>query len=435
MTPTRLVRGWVRIPFYGILVAPTVVLAMYGAQPASPHDLLRPLVVITLVAALAFVLIGGVTRRWHAAAMVVALGVMAVVQIELVLLALVWVGAAVWFARRTGSWGVTPKLTSTLNVLVAAWFVIAGVGALLVNLPQGVARPTSAQVRPGPNVYLILLDGYPRHDTLMEYFGFDNRPFLDALTDRGFAVAERSTSLYPDTIQTLATLMHMKPVDELLGEDWTGSLEQYRRLWNAFNDAPVPAAYEAAGYTTFSVVPPVPGHDWRTADVVMDSPWLSDFEVHLTSGGVLRFVLPYAAMQRAEILDAFRYLKESAGRSPRFVFAHVLSPHSPYAFAADGSPAEACGESCADHAGPPNPELGDRLLGQIEFLNRQVLEAVDHIMKVDPAATVFVLSDHGLRRDRADMDEWFRSLFAVRGPAFPEDASTSELFTVLLADR
>ena len=138
--PNSTGRDWVRIPFYGILLAPTVVLALYGALPASPQDLLRPLVVVTLVAAFAFVLIGGVTRRWHLAAMVVALGVLAVVQIELVLLFLVWVVAAPWFARRTGSWGVTPILTPPLNLLVAAWFVIAMGGALLVSLPQGVAR-------------------------------------------------------------------------------------------------------------------------------------------------------------------------------------------------------------------------------------------------------------------------------------------------------
>jgi hypothetical protein len=328
---------------------------------------------------------------------------------------------------------VTPKLTPLLNGIVAAWFVVGMGGAILASLPHGTARATAADVEPGPNVYLILLDGYPRADTLMEYFGFDNTPFLDALTDRGFAVSERSTSLYPDTIQTLATLMQMKPVDELLGEEWTGSLEQYRRLWSAFNDAPVPDAYEAAGYTTYSIVPPVPGHDWRTADVVLDSPWLSDFEAHLSSRGVLRLLLPYAAMQRAEILDAFRYLKESADTSPRLVFAHVLSPHSPYVFAADGSPAEPCGTSCTDHAGPPNPMLADRLIGQVEFLNAMVLDALDHVIQVDPDATVVVLSDHGLRRDRADMDEWFRTLFAVRGPAFPEDAAPSEAFTTLLA--
>jgi hypothetical protein len=34
---------------------------------------------------------------------------------------------------------------------------------------------------------------------------------------------------------------------------------------------------------------------------------------------------------------------------------------------------------------------------------------------MDPEGIVIVFSDHGLRRDRAEMDEWTRNLFAARG--------------------
>ena len=115
------------------------------------------------------------------------------------------------------------------------------------------------------------------------------------------------------------------------------------------------------------------------------------------------------------------------------MFAHILSPHHPYVFAPDGSPAEPCPESlCANHIGPPNPTLADRFLGQLQFVNGRVLEALDHITDVDPEGTVIVFSDHGLRRDRADMDEWFRTLFAARGHSFPDDVTPREIFPALL---
>ena len=47
-----------------------------------------------------------------------------------------------------------------------------------------------------PNIYILLLDGYPRADTLAERYDFDNRPFLEELRDRGFDVAERSRTNY-----------------------------------------------------------------------------------------------------------------------------------------------------------------------------------------------------------------------------------------------
>jgi hypothetical protein len=75
--------------------------------------------------------------------------------------------------------------------------------------------------------------------------------------------------------------------------------------------------------------------------------------------------------------------------------------------------------------------LADRLIGQVRFLNGRVLEAVDRIIAVDPGATVVVFSDHGLRRDRADMDEWFRTLFAARGSVFPQDVTALEMLSTL----
>ena len=291
--------------------------------------------------------------------------------------------------------------------------------------------------KPGPNLYLILLDGYPRHDSLTEYFDFDNRPFLDALEERGFDVAEHSASHYPGTMQTVTTMMQMRPLEDLLDEEWSGSDKQYRRLWQLLNAAPVPAAYEAAGYTTYSIVSPAAALDWRTADVVLDSPALTEFEEHLLDAGFLPYFLPLPlvvhAMRRADILDAFGYLEASVGTTPRFVFAHILSPHNPYVFGADGSPAEPCpGLLCANHVGPPNATLADRFVGQLRFLNDRVLAALDHIIEVDPDATVILFSDHGLRRDRADMAEWFRTLFAARGASFPDDVTTRDVFPALL---
>jgi len=421
-----------RKPFYGLLLGPTVVLAAYGGQHASPVEVIRPLLAFALAGFLIFVLVGATSRRWHAASFFAALGVVAVFRLEFVLLALVWPYLA-WRATRRGeSWRVSPQLTRPLNALVGMWFALALVTAAVVSLPPlDPPSDRSIAVEPGPNVYLILLDGYPRQDSLMEYFDFDNRPFLSALEDRGFDIAEHSESLYPSTIQTVTTMMHARPLEDLLGEEWDGSHEQHRRLWHLLNGAPVPAAYEAAGYTTYSIVPPAPGHDWRTADVVRVSPWLTDFEAHLLSDGILRLFLPGPSMQRATILDALTYLEESAGTSPRFVFAHIMSPHSPYVFAADGSPADPCGADCFNHVGPPNAELADRLIGQIRFLNDRVLIALDRITEVDPAGIIVLFSDHGLRRDRADMDEWYRTLFAARGQSFPDDLKVIDVLSTL----
>ncbi|MDH7569954.1 MAG: hypothetical protein QHJ73_10250, partial [Armatimonadota bacterium] len=46
----------------------------------------------------------------------------------------------------------------------------------------------------GPDIYYLVLDRYASDATLREFFGFDNRPFLNALRARGFYVAEASNA-------------------------------------------------------------------------------------------------------------------------------------------------------------------------------------------------------------------------------------------------
>ena len=425
-------------PYYGVLLGPTLVLAAYGGTHVSPDHLYRPLITSAAVAVIAFAVIGVASRRWHAAAFVVALSLLAVIGVW----ALFWPLLAAWLfvawrstRLHVRSWAVAPEFTQPLNVLVSAWFGIALATAVLVSLPGDLpSRGESVAVSAESNIYMILLDGYPRADTLLEYFGFDNRPFLSELEARGFEVAEDSRTDYVGTIQVVPTMLHMRPLEDLLGGAWDGSDAQHRRLWHLLNHAPAHDAFEAAGYTTHSILSSAEALDWRTADVVLESLWLTRFEDHLLQNGVLHTIVPFDASDRAEVLDAFTNLEASAGTSARFVFAHIMSPHNPYVFAVDGTPAEPCGHECTNHAGPPNPMLGDRLIGQIQYLNTLVLDAVDHIAAVDPEAIVIVFSDHGLRRDRADMDEWHRTLFAARGgPGFPDRVTPMAIFPSLLS--
>ena len=286
----------------------------------------------------------------------------------------------------------------------------------------------------GPNVYLIWLDGYPRDDWLIECFGFDNRPFLDALEDRGFAVAEHGQSQYPSTIQTMATMMQMRPLEELVDDECVGSNEQHRRLSHLINSAPVPATYKAAGYTTYSIVSPAPGHDSRAADVVLDRPWLSEFEAHLFNNGILRPVIPVSAMHRADILDTFDYLEASARTSPRFVLAHVLKPHDPTCSLpmasrrnrTENRPETTLARQSGARRSARRPD---------PLARRACAQRTSSHHRGRPSGVIVVFSDHGLRRDPTTSVESFRTLFASRNHAFADDTTTSGLLPELMAPQ
>src|SRR5690606_33978807 len=116
---------------------------------------------------------------------------------------------AVWAIWRGGRWVV--PLTRVLNV---------GLGALVIlntfNIGSFVATASasdrsvepaevSASGHPRPAVFYIILDRYPNGWPLDNLYDHDNTAFLDALRERGFAVAEQAWANYFKTAFSLVS--------------------------------------------------------------------------------------------------------------------------------------------------------------------------------------------------------------------------------------
>ncbi len=152
----------------------------------------------------------------------------------------------------------------------------------------------------------------------------------------------------------------------------------------------------------------------------------------MTGIGVLAEVLYPAALKefhRARVLDAFDASAEIASEAtarPRVVFTHVMAPHSPQVFAADGSAVNSPGLALLDDDREEAAALGPaeydrRLEGQVAFVNARTLRLVDEIVAADPDAVVVVFSDHGSKlSDPADgyrgADMRTANLLSVRSP-------------------
>ena len=129
---------------------------------------------------------------------------------------LVWVlliAAASWRWSRTSADGAGGHAMASRQFLNrgAALLVIATVGYGLISgrLPGARRRPApghdarrmgraeSDSAAGSPDMYVILLDGYPRADVLDYAFDIDNSAFLDALAERGFTVAAELAQRLP----------------------------------------------------------------------------------------------------------------------------------------------------------------------------------------------------------------------------------------------
>jgi hypothetical protein len=410
---------------------------------------LRPLAVallVTLAIQLALAALTGRQRGSFIAA-IVATFVVGAIFSTLALLAIAAGRTLLRLRRRAGapSW---PSITRGLNVLAVA--------LLLVTLVTAWSTETFSLARSGstrgvanggsPNIYMLMLDGYPRSDTVAGW-GFDNSGFEEELESLGFDVSRRSHSNYTKTWLSLASMMDMRVItaDSFDGQ-LPGEAVQHRWLSTIFNEAATWDELRQRGYEIVATETAFADLALYTADRTVGAWPVNAFEtdlLRLSPISRLGFVQDRVVdAHRARVEGQFRETAAVAGDGPRLVWSHILSPHAPAVFdPAGGFIGHPCWPGCqfflpqAEGMGLSENELGRRLGGQVEYVNGLALESVRTIEERDPEAVIVILSDHGSRLGNAG-DEYFHNFFAARTPGhphlFPDDVGMITTMAVLL---
>lgn len=356
---------------------------------------------------------------------------------------LVALGIAFWVGHRN----LRPsRITRRLNAFalvmlgvvlvtsIANGSVSPALGDLTYSRQSG---PAAAGPSPRRNVYIILLDGYARSDTLATSYGYDNRPFLDGLGARGFDVSAGSRSNYMRTILTLTSMFYMdelpniSKVRALLANDASQGA-----LMRTVRDSPAFSVLRDHGFKTIALGPGYEQSALRTAaDTFLDSGNLNEFEVALLRLTLLKDVVQALApdfpssQQRDRIQWNLNELAEVAAQpasQPQFVFGHIPSPHTPIVFGANGEPVHA---TDLDHFYEDRTPSPAEYRGQVEHLNRLVLATLDSIQRKEQAPPIIILmSDHGPGEFQVDLDHpdetvirtRMRNFFAAYTPDHPD---------------
>jgi hypothetical protein len=395
-----------------------VILADYGLTEVPWSDVARPI----LLAAVASGVIGLACSwlPWPGVATVVTVAIVVGVARPGVA---IWVLAAMlaWVALRRWSRILLKRGDGSAGGLALGVAVLAGV-FLVVNLVTAVSvqgMPTLAgQARAdtsasgGSSVYLLLLDGYPRSDTLLEDFGYDNEPFLRALEARGFAVDRQSESLYPRTNQAVAYLFGVDV--EAFGRP---SPQMRRGLRNAAGDGPLLHEWTNAGYDV-EIIRQAIGQVVVPGSI--DTGQANEFEISLLGNSLLAPLLHgwVVAQQDDRLKAAIATLEEFARRDvPQVVLAHLLAPHPPFLL----RPAPDCWPECGLFGATGLTFKDDRdayaaaVRQELDYINPLILEAIDQVIEADPDACIVVFSDHGNRHRGPGSAERHRNLSAIRG--------------------
>lgn len=332
---------------------------------------------------------------------------------------------------------VNPKTLNqalTLIALITIIFPAFSITSYLLRmrsieekLSQGVGEPLSGEQTQAlafqeyPDIYYIIVDGYPRADILAELYGIDNTQLLEFLSDSGFYVAEKSVSNYNQTMLSLASSFNMVYLDEgveLLSKD----LEDRRPLGKLVRDNQVRAILESHGYQTVAFVSGYEGTSIPDVDHYMSPERpegylrLNKFELSLLNSTILKnlFNLKLPLLQkfwlttlqapfqdhRDNVSFAFSHLADFASAGGHyFVFAHIISPHPPFLFDAQGNPLPVEGAYVLnDGSGYPGSreEYIQGYRQQVLFVNTQLMRVINKILAESDTPPVIILqSDHG----------------------------------------
>jgi hypothetical protein len=398
-------RPW---PLYALLIAAYPVLFLYGQNVGelSLGELLVPLTVIVggtaLVLLVVAVVVGDVQR---AALPVSAVALMLLVYGHGVTLvrplgvrAVVYQGA--WLSLFVGAIVLAlllnvdrlRSLTRGLNVLAAVMVILA----LVSIVPTELARfgsvtaagaqsislsPVSGVTATGDReIWYLIFDRYGSRESLQQLNGWDDGPFLDSLRQRGFVVAEDSHANYLKTMLSLAATLNLDYLDDLVAAQGVDSNDT-KPLRDRVSDNAAGRYLQERGYEYVHVGS---WFDQTRTSAIADQNMLaadeSDFVSTLEEASALPPLRRWLDLDRHATkheriyettraqLDVLDDLADQPAR--RFVFGHVLLPHPPYVFAADGS--------FDDHdAGPVNPAAHNP---QITYLHERMTGLIDRLL-------------------------------------------------------
>jgi hypothetical protein len=342
-----------------------------------------------------------------------------------------------------------PRAASTAATVFVLVFFLSGVVRAAFTAEGPVAPVTATRTATGPNIYIVLLDGYPRRDTLMHDLGIDNSSFEKALASRGFDVYDDAHTDRRYTDLTLMTLL--TGTTQGVPLDTAPSSEVQWAVRKALSAATLPRQAEAAGYE-YDIIDSPAGHVTFAAGTHIQHGGINTFEDNMLAESILapvvKSLLPYLPTDslRAHFQQSVDSLISLVDpEAHRLVLAHLFQPHLPFLWDANGNPVplpfywpgENLFAAQIETIGMALPDYSAAMKGDLATLNPQLLQMVDAIVQKDPGAVVVLFSDHGSRYSLAlKQTEWYHSFLAARTPGhamlFASDPKPTAILRTLL---
>ena len=362
-----------------------------------------------------------------------------------------------------GAWGIfrIKKYDSFVLYLNAASLVL--VAMQVVELSYAYIRTSYAASQPVkvqsgltipsnltdmPDIYVIVLDTYMRSDALKQDLGYDNSPFINQLTQMGFYVASCGHPNYTFTYASISALLNMKYIPQAYANDVWDEFSNNGFWWTVLKNDEVHRQLKSVGYKTVAFQEEAPLLEYDDSDILIgsnhptiNSAYLYPFEaMYMNSTGAIILnaldpngkIAKYFEMNSVSqntvsvdlsgvtgenqdyvkarvistlfILDHLQDVPAIAG--PKFTYAHIFVPHTPFVFDPNGGIVTDPGFYSSGKAQPANDEYEKQgYVNQVQYIDKRITPILQSIISKSKNPPIIVLlGDHGLENNNRKTD-------------------------------
>ncbi len=265
------------------------------------------------------------------------------------------------------------------------------------NQKESDTLPTDSQ--PQPDIYYIVPDRYANQHILEKYYNYDNSEFIGYLQDKGFYVADHSYANYPKTFLSLAStlnLQHITNLTDIIGKKSSDNTPIFTVVQNNLvSDFLQKKGYRFIYFGSWWEPTRINRHADENINLYANS---DEFLRKFGQTTILNPIFAYI-FKRGDILgfsdDRVREnhlyqiekLKTIAQEpSPKFVFVHILAPHSPYVL----------DENCEAYSTKSDNKDDGEYVNQLRCINKSLKNIIDNILRQSNKPPVIILqSDEG----------------------------------------
>lgn len=362
--------------------------------------------------------------------------------------------AAIFKARKKS---FALKIAPVLNTIAAALVILSLSNILFFTAKENfreaktdvLQTQSTASTSTKTDIYYIIMDEYFRPDKMKEVFGYDNSEFTGTLKRLGFFIAEKSESKAGSTLFSLASSLNM---EHILPPEY--DLATAMRL---IQDSKVGSFLKSQGYKTVifnnsnsTTGKAIADYDFAY-DGADDAQKLNFSNIIIKNSQAKQLFSapekegnPVFKLSRATTLFTLeKILDIDEVPSPKFVFAHFVSPHLPFVFNRKGG--------MVDPAHEDDWEDKKYYLDQYIFMSSQIHKIAAELIEKNKnnPPIIIIQSDHGIRKNylwegkiksisyiATDMWKYIFNAYYLPGytGTIPEDITPIDTFRLVLGN-